>query len=71
MKENTNTTDSRKIDWQAKYWKCLRDYIELNRRKIESDNRIIELTNELIECREILGGMRTINQQKGGTNKIS
>ena len=71
MKEDTNTTASREIDWQAEYWKGLRDYIELNQRKIESDNIIIELTKELAECREILARKRTINQYKGGTNKIS
>ena len=71
MKENTNTAAPRGIDWEAEYWKGLHDYIELNQRKIESDNMIIKLTKELAECREILAGKRTINQQKGGTNKIS
>lgn len=68
---DVRTTAPRQVDWEAEYWKGVRDYIEQNNNLIEAHWRIIELTNELIECRKILAGKRTINHQQGGTNKIN
>ena len=36
MKKNVNTTSSPEIDWRAEYWKGVRDYIEQEENKLET-----------------------------------
>ena len=43
MKENVNTTSSPEIDWRAEYWKGVRDYIEQEENKLETQRAKLNL----------------------------
>ena len=43
MKKNVNTTSSPEIDWRAEYWKGVRDYIEQEENKLETQRAKLNL----------------------------